>query len=362
MLKGLVLKKYFIITMLAFIIIFFRQRSYAVDNVYVDDYLSAEAPISAALLGLCNADLHDTKLPVSVIYNPSLLSNLLSPNVSLSKSDLPLKAQYNSLYYSQPFLNGGLGLAYNTLTLDDELFVQTNDAGFIINNGYKVSYSALSLAYARKFEIFKKMFDVGLSLRQLNLAVANTSYSAISPILACLYTFKNTNITLSHSITNFIGGTIGDDKLPMRLKTSANINILKNLKIIPEFEKVDARMDYRLGIKYSPIKLVNIYSGYQPSKISLGFEILYSDWAINYAYQTNSNYFAEKNISSMGVTWNIGYNRKLRMNIYRSEMQNIRKLVDRDENYDSAIVILNNLKKVLYFKSDVDEYDNVVYR
>ncbi|MBP7652125.1 hypothetical protein KA977_01800 [Candidatus Dependentiae bacterium] len=332
--------------------------SFALDKVFVDDYISAEAPIDSYKTGIANTDITDNKNASLVLYNPSLLSDLITPSLSFNQSALILNASYNSLFYMQPFYKGGIGISYLSLSLDDKLFIGTDNLGFITTNNYKVNNSAYILSYGQKIKMFGKLINLGLSLRYLNIEVGQYSYNGYSSLLAANYKIFN-NTLISHSIGNLAGSSIGNDKMPIRIKNSVTISIIPKLHLIPEFEKVDSRFDYRLGAKYDILKFLHIGAGYAKDKISFGIGIHYSDFSVNYSFQTNSNQVSSESVSSIGLSWNIGYNRKIRMTKYKNDMTLIKSLVDRDENFDSAIVMLNELKNILDKKKDEDEFYTV---
>ncbi|HPG30379.1 MAG TPA: hypothetical protein PKY81_04625 [bacterium] len=345
--------------LLAAIILFvFRASIIAGDKVFVDDYISAEAPVDAFKTGLGSVDIHDEKNASAVLFNPSLLSNIVSPSLTFNQSALILDASYNSFFYMQPFYKGGVGFAYLSLELHNKLFVETDNLGFITSNSFKVGSSAYILSYGQKMKIFKRDFNLGLSLRYLNIEVGQYSNKGYSALIAANYKpFKNA--VISHSISNFASNSIGDDKMPLRIKNSLTINLFSKFWIIPEFENVENRFDYRLGIKYDLLKFLNLGAGYSKDKFSMGVGLNYSDFTFNYAFQTNKNKVSSEAVSSIGISWNIGYNRKIRITRYKNDMSIIKSLVDRDENYDRAVVMLNDLKNILDKKKDEDEFYTV---
>ncbi len=144
----------------------------------------------------------------------------------------------------------------------------------------------------------------------------------------------------------------------MRLRNGIVIPVTSKIYISPEFEIMPSRFDYRLGLKFKPFNYITLFSGYQTNRYSIGFGLNFSDFILNYTFQSNANKVKSEAVSTFGLTWNLGYNRKLRMNRYKNDKGIFDGYFNADL-FDSATLTLDNIKTYLNEKKDADEYENV---
>ncbi len=206
----------------AVIIILFAcisQNLIAEDIVFIDDFVSAEAPIDAQMLGYGNVDFNDTRNPAHILNNPAMLSQAFCHSFTFNQTAMIMKASYSSLFYTRPFFRGGLGFAYLSMALDNTLFKETDELGFIIKNNFNISQKAMIAAYGQPIKLFKKNMNIGGSLRILSYNIGNNSLSGFSLLTTLNYKLFN-KFSVSHSIANITGGSIGSDAASQRYSNS----------------------------------------------------------------------------------------------------------------------------------------------
>ena len=351
-------KTVYLLSALLALILFSKDSSYSADAVFVDDYVSAEAPIDAQSIAAANVDFNDTRNSSIILYNPAMLSQLLCHSFSFNQTAMILNGSYSSLFYTRPFYKGGIGFGYLSMGLDNKLFVETDELGFILKPNFNIEQKAIIAGYGQPIKLFRKKMNFGAAFRMLSYSIGSSSLSGFSLMTSINHRIFN-KISVTHSLSNIIGGSIGSDKLPIRIRNGAVFQVFDKIFIAPEIEIVQSRLDYRVGFKYSPMRYLTLFSGYQPNRMSLGFGIYFSDFILNYSFQTNSNKVKSEAVSTFGFSWNLGYNRKLRLNRYKDDKRFIDQYMKADA-YDSAILLLEPLKTVLDKKKDEDEYSNII--
>jgi hypothetical protein len=353
------MKKYILLFLFS---IFYIICVNAAENVYVDDFISAESPISAAKLGISNVSLYDRFLPEALLFNPSFLSDSFTKMVSFNSSELIQNANNTNFFVVFPMFKGSLGLGYSAMSLDGAIFKEADEYGNLTGNSFDVDNKFYVLSFGKRLKLKNNFFNLGISFRLLEKTVAKYSEKGYSDKIEVNYLFLK-KFRIIHSLSNLSSGKIGDDKLPLRILNSVNINILDDFTIVPEFELVKSRLDYRIGLKYELNKYFDIYSGYQKDRISCGLGINYHDFKFNYAVQINSNELSSEVLNSFGLTWLVGYSKKNRLQIFYREKNKIKELTDA-EKYEESLKLLIELKKVLNEKADQLElfYVNSSYK